>query len=248
MSSTLPELTVDSVTGIDVSLPVAGAGVRAFAFLVDWLIRLLLALAWFSVGAVIYNADLSLAPPPDNDARWFAGVLAPALAIYFLYHYALELIMGGRTPGKRMAGVSVMSRDGSRPSAGALLTRNVFRLIDSLPLFYGVGLLAVIATREHRRIGDMAAGTLLVYETPALPMPSTPGLPAARARYDAVAAELVSELLERWPLLTPEARRELARQLLARQGLRTETLTGADETTLRTQLEALAATSAPRIT
>jgi len=248
MSSAAPELTVDSVTGIDVSLPVAGAGARAFAFLIDWLIRLLLALSWFSVASVLYNADLSLAPPLNADSRWFAAVVAPALAIYFLYHYLLELIMGGRTPGKRMAGVTVMSRDGSTPSAGALLTRNVFRLIDSLPLFYGVGLLAVIATREHRRIGDMAAGTLLVYHTPALPTPSAPGLTAARARYDAVAAELVGELLERWPRLTPQARRELALKLLARQGVPTATLTGADEATLHAQLKGLAATSAQRAT
>jgi uncharacterized RDD family membrane protein YckC len=246
MSSASPELTVDSVTGIDVALPVAGAGARAFAFLIDWVIRLLLALAWFSAATVIYNGDLSLAPPLDNDAHWFVGVAAPALAIYFLYHYVLELVMRGRTPGKRMAGVSVISRDGTTPSAGALLTRNVFRLIDSLPLFYGVGLIAVIATHEHRRIGDMAAGTVLVYDTPALPAPGAPGLPGAGARYDAVAAELVNELLERWPLLTPEARRELALQLLARQGLPTETLSGADEATLRAQLEGLVATSAQR--
>lgn len=241
MSSAQPELTVDSVTGIDVSLPVAGPGARAFAFLIDWLIRLLLALAWFSAAAVAYHGDLSLAPPLDNDARWFVGVVAPALAIYFLYHYVLELLMRGRTPGKRMARVSIISRDGSTPSAGALLARNIFRLVDSLPLFYGVGLIAVIATPEHRRIGDVAAGTLLVYETPALPTPSAAALTAAHPRHDALAAELVSELLERWPLLTPEARRELALRLLARQGLPTETLSGADETTLRAQVERLVA-------
>jgi uncharacterized RDD family membrane protein YckC len=246
MSSALPELSVDSVTGIDVSLPVAGAGARAYAFLIDWLIRLLLALAWFSVAALIYNGNLSLAPPLGNDTRWLAGVVAPALAIYFLYHYLLELILRGRTPGKRMARVSVIGRDGSVPSAGALLTRNVFRLIDSLPLFYGVGLIAVIATHEHRRIGDMAAGTLLVYETPVLSTPSAPGLSATHPRYDAVAAELVSELLERWPLFTPEARRQLALQLLARQGVPTETLSGADEASLRAQLEGLVTTPARR--
>ena len=70
-----------------------------------------------------------------------------------------------------------MARDGSAPGAGALLVRNVFRLIDSLPVLYCVGLVAVIATREHLRVGDMAAGTLLVYERDAAHLP-----PAARAR------------------------------------------------------------------
>ena len=81
MSRALPDLTVDSVTGIDVSLPVAGAGARAFAFIIDWHIRLILAVAWFVPAALIYNGSLSLAAPPDNDARWFGAVVAPALAI-----------------------------------------------------------------------------------------------------------------------------------------------------------------------
>jgi uncharacterized RDD family membrane protein YckC len=253
MSAPLPELSVDSVTGIDVSLPVAGPGARSYAFLIDWLIRLLLALAWYSAATVIYNGDLSLAPPAETDAHWFAAVLAPALAIYFLYHYVLELLMAGRTPGKRMAGVSIISRDGSTPSVGALLTRNVFRLIDSLPLFYGLGLIAVVVTQEHRRIGDMAAGTLLVYDTPALYTPAlyTPGAAGnlvADPRRDAVAAELVSELLERWPLLTAEARRELALRLLVRQGVQTDGLRDADEATLHARLEGLMATPVQRAT
>jgi len=246
MSAQLPELTVDSVTGIDVSLPVAGAGARAYAFLIDWVIRLILALAWYSVATVIYNGDLSLAPPPETDARWFAAVAAPALAIYFLYHLVLETVMRGRTPGKRMAGVSIISRDGSAPGVGALLTRNVFRLIDSLPLFYGIGLIAVMTTHEHRRIGDLAAGTLLVYDTPASAAPGSAANPAAHVRDDAVGAELVSELLERWPLLTSEARCQLAIQLLARHGLKTEALRGADEAALHSQLERLMASSAAR--
>jgi uncharacterized RDD family membrane protein YckC len=240
VSASLQELTIGSATGIDVSLPVAGAGARAYAFLIDWCIRLLLALAWFAVAALTYNGSLSLAPPLDTDARWFGAVLAPSLAIYFLYHYLLELLMRGRTPGKRMAGVRVISRDGSTPSIAALLIRNVFRLIDSLPLFYGVGLIAVIATSEHRRIGDVAAGTLLAYEAPAAAAPAAPELATPSAPYDAVAAELVAELLQRWPLLTATARRRLALQLLSRQGVPLETLTGADDASLHTQLERLA--------
>jgi uncharacterized RDD family membrane protein YckC len=249
MSAPLPELTVGSVTGIDVSLPVAGAGARAFAFLIDWHIRLLLALAWFCAAALLHNGRLSLAPPDGSDSRWFGAVVAPALASYFLYHYVLELLMRGRTPGKRLAGVRVISRDGSTPGIGALLIRNVFRLIDSLPVFYGVGLITVIATHEHRRVGDIAAGTVLAYENPATPTTSAPPeVSTAYAPRDAVAAELVSELLERWPRLTPEARCHLAMQLLARQGMASESLSGADEATLRAHLERLGAAAAPGVT
>lgn len=248
MSASLQELTVGSSTGIDVSLPVAGAGARAYAFLIDWCIRLLIALAWFSVAALIYNGSVSLAPPPDNDARWFGAVVTPPLAIYFLYHYLLELVMHGRTPGKRMAGVRVISRDGSTPGVGALLIRNVFRLIDSLPLFYGIGLIAVIASSEHRRIGDVAAGTVLAYEAAASAAAAAAELPAAAAPYDAVAAELVAELLGRWPLLTSAARRRLALQLLSRYGVPSDTLTGADDASLYASLERLGVPAAPPAT
>src|SRR5258708_3818730 len=218
MSEVAPGLVVDSVTGIDVSLAVAGPGARAYAFLVDWHIRVILALAWFVTGALLYNGRLSLAPPLANDARWFGGVLAPAFAVYFLYHYALELALHGSTPGKRMAGVRIVTRAGGVPSAGALLTRNVFRLIDSLPLFYPVGLLAVVLTRDHVRIGDMAAGTLLVFVHAEARLPASAALGERGGALDAAGAEIVAELLERWPALEREARLSLARQVLRRYG------------------------------
>jgi uncharacterized RDD family membrane protein YckC len=245
MSSPLPGLVVDSVTGIDVALPVAGPGARAFAFLVDWHVRVILALAWFAAAALIYNGRLSLAAPVGGETLWFGAIVAPALAIYLLYHYVVELAMRGRTPGKRMAGVRIVTRDGGAPGAGALLARNVFRLIDSLPLFYGVGLIATVMTREHVRIGDMAAGTLLVYEgAPALVPVATA---AAGGRLDAVGAEVVTELLQRWPALAPQARVQLARQLLARYAEADAHGAGADtdEAALLAQLERLAGT-APR--
>jgi uncharacterized RDD family membrane protein YckC len=212
MSESVPGLSVDSVTGIDVSLAVAGPGARSYAFLIDWHIRLILAFAWYACGALLSNGSLSLAAPAAPGARWFALVVLPAAAIYFLYHWVLELALRGRTPGKRIAGVHVVTRHGGAPGAGALLTRNVFRLIDSLPLCYGVGLVTVALTREHLRIGDMAAGTLLVYER-------TAALPAelrSHAKLDATGTELVHELLARWAALEPEARARLALRVLAR--------------------------------
>jgi uncharacterized RDD family membrane protein YckC len=242
MSGAVRDLVVDSVTGIDVSLPVAGPGARAYAFLVDWHIRLILAFSWFAIGALLYNGRLSLAPPLTNEARWFGAVVAPALAIYFLYHYVLELAMRGSTPGKRMAGVRLVARDGGTPSAGALLTRNVFRLIDSLPLCYGVGLISVVLTRDHLRIGDMAAGTLLVFERAEARLPGSAGTGGqGTGRLDAAGAEIVAELLERWSTLNPEARLRLARKVLERYGGNEPVEAGGDpDAAWRAQLERLA--------
>lgn len=238
MSEVAPQLSVDSATGIDVTLPLAGAGARSYAFVVDWHIRLVLGLAWYGAGGLLYNylrdGSLSVAPPPDNDARWFGVVLVPALAVYFLYHPLLELSMRGSTPGKRLAGVRVVTREGGAPGAGALLVRNVFRLIDSLPLAYGLGLTLVALTREHVRCGDMAAGTLLVYESSSLAFAVTPATTAGAL--DLATAELIAELLTRWPLLTVPARTALARSLLGRCGHSAEQLAPLDEAALRQAL------------
>ena len=159
-----PDLVVDSATGVDVSLPIAGPGARAFAFVIDWHIRVVLLLAWYLLGAVLYNGRWNIGAPFEPDTVWFAAVVVPPVAIFLLYHFVLELAMQGRTPGKRMAGVRIVTREGNIPSVGALVTRNVFRLIDSFPLVYSVGLIATMLTRDHVRIGDLAAGTLLVYD------------------------------------------------------------------------------------
>ena len=159
-----PELVADSVTGVEVVLPVAGPGARSFAFLIDWLIRVSVAIAWFVVSALIHNGRWSLAQPVLPGAAWFIFVLTPTAAIFLLYHTALEVGMRGRTPGKRLAGIRIVARNGASPSIAALMTRNAFRIVDSFPLVYGVGLVVAMTTREHVRIGDIAAGTVLVYD------------------------------------------------------------------------------------
>jgi uncharacterized RDD family membrane protein YckC len=236
VSAAPPGLAVDSVTGIDVALAVAGPGARAYAFLVDWHIRVVLALAWYALAALLYNRRLTLALPESGGPGWLWSVLVPALSLYLLYHPVLEVSLHGHTPGKRMAGLRLVTRDGGAPSAGALLTRNVFRLIDSLPLFYGVGLTAVMLSRNHLRIGDMAAGTVLVFEHAAsLPAIDVPG----DGRLDASGAELVTELLARWATLAPEARARLARALLTRYGEDPGALGDDAEASWRGRLEAL---------
>jgi uncharacterized membrane protein SpoIIM required for sporulation/uncharacterized RDD family membrane protein YckC len=166
-----PDLVADSVTGVEVVLPIAGPGARSFAFLIDWFIRAILSVAWFVVSALLYNARWSLAQPLVPDAAWFIFVLTPTAAIFLLYHPVVEISMRGRTPGKRFAGVRIVTRTGGSPGVAALLTRNAFRIIDSFPLVYGVGLLVTMASREHIRIGDFAAGTVLVYEHRLAPLP-----------------------------------------------------------------------------
>jgi uncharacterized RDD family membrane protein YckC len=238
VSEQAPGLLIDSNTGIDVSLALAGPGVRAYAFLVDWLVRMILALAWYVSGAALFNRTLSLSPPLANNAAWFGAIAVPALAIYLLYHPVLEVALRGSTPGKRLAGVHIVNRAGGAASVGALLVRNVFRLIDALPAFYGVGMAVVLLSRDNLRWGDMAAGTVLVYQrTQALlPLESFKRRAAALETHS---AELILELLERWSTLEPQARVSLARQLLERHGADAAAVGNAGEHALRSLLERL---------
>jgi uncharacterized RDD family membrane protein YckC len=211
---TADTLVVTSPTGVDVELAIAGPGSRAYAFLIDWHIRLLVAIAWFAA-AIIGTREIHMAG--KSGASFAALVALPALLIYFLYHPVLELVMRGRTPGKRMAGVRIVDRQGGTPSSLALLIRNAFRLIDCLPVFYGVGLSITIFSAQRVRLGDMAAGTLLVHdgdqESKAL---SQLGALALNPALDAATLALGNDLLLRWQELESVTRRHLARELLTR--------------------------------
>jgi len=162
--ATAPDIAVPSTTGVDARLVLAGPGARSIAFVLDWLIRGALTLAYLLLAAWAILGNLDFEVPSDSETLWYLAGLVPAMAIYFLYHLVLEPLMGGRTPGKRMIGLRILTPEGVVPGVGALLTRNVFRLVDSLPVFYMVGLLFVIFGRRHLRIGDLAAGTVLAVE------------------------------------------------------------------------------------
>jgi uncharacterized RDD family membrane protein YckC len=232
------QLNISGLTGVATALPVAGLGTRAYAFIIDWHIRLLVALAWLLLGWLIgLGVGASLKSP------LFALVtVTPALTIYFLYHPIVELLMHGRTPGKRMAGARIVTLEGATPGTGALLLRNVFRLIDSLPMVYLVGVVCCMFTAQRVRIGDLAAGTVLVLDDPkATRSLATLGKLAQSSRLEPDTAALVQDLLERWAELETGRRDTLARGLLARLDAELDParLATLDSMSLHSRLEAL---------
>jgi uncharacterized RDD family membrane protein YckC len=206
---------VQGMTGVDLSLQIAGPGSRSYAFIIDWHIRLLLALAWVVAGMLLVSGGLRI--PPGAGPWVVALMMGPPALIYLLYHPVVELMMRGQTPGKRMAGVRIVNREGGPPSAGAILIRNAFRLVDSLPLLYVVGLVCTFVTAQRVRIGDMAAGTLLVvnqaHSGRSIDRLAMPGNAQA---LDPAALDVLEQLLERWQEMEPERRDTVARALLQR--------------------------------
>ena len=232
------ELNIRGLTGVDITLRVAGPGTRAYAFIIDWHIRLLVALAWVLAGLL---TGIMVGGNFRKDA-FPLFFIAPALLIYFLYHPVLEVVMRGRTPGKRMAGARIVTLEGETPGTGALLMRNLFRLIDSLPVVYLVGLVCCIFTAQRVRIGDLAAGTLLILDDPkATQSLALVGMVAQSSRLQPDAAALVQDLIERWPELKEDHRESLARKLLAKldAGLSPTEVELLDSAGLRSRLEAL---------
>ncbi len=229
-------ISVQSVTGVDLSLTLAGPGTRSYAFVIDWHIRVLLAVAWLLVAVYALRLGLNFR---SHDALFS---ILPAAVIYFLYQPIVEVALRGRTPGKRIAGVRILDRNGGVPGVTALMIRNIFRLIDSLPAFYVVGLATCLLTANRVRIGDMAAGTLLVLEDTAAEK--------SLARVESLAGgsslpletlELVDQVLERWKSLEEPHRAEIARKLLARVGpaAASNDLAGLSDGELQRRLRAL---------
>jgi uncharacterized RDD family membrane protein YckC len=211
------QLRISGLTGVDVTLDIAGPGSRSYAFVIDWHIRLLLGLAWFC-GAWLLIKTLAAARLEDPmSAPLTLAAVAPAILIYLLYHPVLEVLMRGRTPGKRRAGVRIVTRTGGTPGPGALLIRNIFRLVDSLPFVYMVGLTSCFFTAQRVRIGDLAAGTVLVLDSESAARSHAQlASMVARSGLAPALVELIHDLLERWALLDTVKRDELARSILAR--------------------------------
>jgi uncharacterized RDD family membrane protein YckC len=147
-------LRISTPEGVSLELPLAGLGSRFVALLVDVLLQGLVFAALIVV-LVVANAG-----------GYAAGaiVAVAVFAILFAYPVAFELGAAGRTPGKRWSGLRVVCDDGSPVTFRGSALRNILRLVDILPAMYLVGAVAIFATRNNQRLGDLAAGTLVVRE------------------------------------------------------------------------------------
>jgi uncharacterized RDD family membrane protein YckC len=159
MSPFDPTFQIDTPENVSLGYDIAGLGTRFQAAIIDTLLIILaLALAIFFFAAFLTGNLLE---------GWLLAILSLILFTIFLGYYTLfELIWNGQTPGKRWAGVRVVGRDGLPVSAVAVLVRNLVRLVDFMPVFYGLGTLVTFFSVPPRRLGDWAAGTLVVHERP----------------------------------------------------------------------------------
>jgi uncharacterized RDD family membrane protein YckC len=180
MPATLTVVTPENVT---VTYELAGVASRFLAALVDAFIQIV-AIGLLSAVAYLVGSNV---PAAANVA--VAVLIMGVFTTFFGYHILFEALWKGQSPGKRLLGLRVV-RDGGLPvTFTSIVTRNLVRLVDFLLVFYGIGILSIIFSRQFKRLGDFAAGTIVVREETLLPPATLPPLPAQ-------AAELVAPAMD----------------------------------------------------
>lgn len=224
-------ITIGTPEGIELQLQLAGAASRYIARGIDLALQLTLIALLFIVTLVIGGGAGGVTI--GLISGWAAaGFIVSVFAVFYFYNVLFEVLAQGRTPGKRATHLRVVREQGTPVDFPASLVRNLLRLIDEL-IFGLPALVAILLTKHNQRLGDLAAGTLVIREAP------TPGAhPGGLSRavdwatadqtietsgwdLSAVSAEelvAIRRFLERRGTLDRHARQELAHRL--EQGLR----------------------------
>ncbi len=141
---------VETPEGIELALEVAGPVPRAMAWMIDVLLRSIIYIALSAALGMLGRFGMGLFLITLFLMEWFYPVIG-------------EVYFRGVTPGKKMLGLRVIHDDGTPVRFGPSVIRNLLRAIDFLPVMYSIGLLSMLFHRDFKRLGDMAAGTLVVY-------------------------------------------------------------------------------------
>ncbi len=223
------EYRLETPENIEVSYDLAGPGSRFCALLIDtllmWLFLFIVVIvALIADSSWLRELDADVNGPPENVVTWFRAVVILVLALVSFGYFAFfEIVLRGQTPGKRSLKLRVLRDDGTAAGVLDLLIRNLLRIVDFLPGLYVIGGLVSLFSKMHQRLGDMAAGTIVVKEAVAdyrAAADRRASVPVAEAvlHNAALSAEeqrLIRGFLQRRGELLPEARRELAFRLAA---------------------------------
>jgi len=156
---------IDTPENVTFDYEVAGIGSRFLAALVDT--ALIVVLQALVIGLLLLLAFLlrDTGVTFDSMTAWMAAVLG-LISFIFLWGYYIffEILWNGQSPGKRWVGVRVIRMDGTPITVSESVIRNLVRIIDFLPTAYGVGVVTMFINANSRRVGDFAAGTIVVHD------------------------------------------------------------------------------------
>ena len=217
-------LTIRTPENIELTYALAGPGSRAAAYLVDFLIMTFA--GQIGVNLLIVGASVILDGLGPEGRAWAAAIGGLLFfALYNGYFILFEWLWNGQTPGKRLLHVQVIREGGYALRFFDTLLRNLLRVVDFLPLFYGVGLVSLLLTNRSQRLGDVVAGTLVVYQDPvetdallAEPEPAPEAEPLPAAAVASIPADLVGIVdvyFRSKDEMVPRPRQEIAADLAA---------------------------------
>ncbi|HEY9062450.1 MAG TPA: RDD family protein [Pseudobacteroides sp.] len=142
-----------------IDFELAGLGSRLLAFLTDFIIQ---CLAIIVVIIIIYSSGTSIYEGGEIDSYIIAISIVLIFAIYNGYFIFFELILNGQSPGKRLLNLMVIKETGEAITFFDSALRNILRVIDFLPSFYLTGAFIMVFNKNYKRIGDIAANTIVI--------------------------------------------------------------------------------------
>jgi uncharacterized RDD family membrane protein YckC len=165
-SSYSDQLNIDTPEQVELQYNIAGVGSRFVAALLDYLIQLvcylveILLFVLIASGAAATHTDSAM----DTAAKWVVAILIFLNFAFFVGYFALfEAYWRGQTPGKRVMKLRVLKDSGRQITLFEALARNLIRVIDYLPSWYLVGVVTMLCNKGNKRLGDLAAGTIVVH-------------------------------------------------------------------------------------
>ena len=213
------KLTIETPEQVSLEFTLASVGSRFLALGLDTLIQ---AAAIVTVLLLAYALSFVTRLAWTGVGPWVAAAVGLAFfVLYYGYFAAFEVAWSGQTPGKRIVGLRVLGVTGHPVSPFQALLRNVVRIADQMPGIYAIGILFVLVTDRNQRLGDLAAGTVVVHEHPVEAHEAQSASRSARASHGAhrlVPDEIaiIETFLRRRSALTAYGRLRASRQIAER--------------------------------
>jgi uncharacterized RDD family membrane protein YckC len=227
--SSIDKLTIETPEQTALEFPLAGIGSRFLAIALD---TLLIAAGYWALFMIAIAASVGV--PTVMAKQWVLAILIfVAFSVQFGYFALFESLWNGQTPGKRWTHLRVIQDSGRPISAYDAILRNLLRIVDALPTLYATGLITMLISSQNKRIGDYAAGTVVVHEKPlqgissAWRTNSAPSQPLGTNLSMQVTVEelqLVETFLDRRTSLDSNVRWTMAHQIADRIGQRLNVL------------------------
>jgi uncharacterized RDD family membrane protein YckC len=206
-------LNIDTPENVIFGYEVVGIGSRFMAALVDTAIIIALQIVVNLTMVLLLFNLLGI----DMGTTWVTAVFGLiSFALLWGYYIFFEMLWNGQTPGKRWLGLRVLRSDGTPITLTESIIRNLIRIIDFLPAFYGLGVVVMFVNAQSRRLGDLAAGTLVVRDQANLTLEKLTEAPRRQLRLQ-ISPHIVEQVND-WPLeRLSEADIQLAEDYLQRQ-------------------------------